>query len=136
MQRHGLEISDYFKSFLSISLSLDYIVLGSDSGRIVIIEYDPVKNVFEKVHQETYGKSGCRRIVPGQYLAVDPKGRALMIGEWVESHHIHNHANGEAVLLSENPAKLNVLTKEHRYLYLMDVNILKFMDILSFSLSF
>lgn len=59
----------------------DYIVLGSDSGRIVILEYDPVKNVFEKVHQETYGKSGCRRIVPGQYLAVDPKGRALMIGK-------------------------------------------------------
>ena len=28
---------------------------------------------------ETFGKSGCRRIVPGQYLAVDPKGRAIMI---------------------------------------------------------
>ncbi len=32
-----------------------------------------------QVHQETYGKSGARRIVPGQYLAVDPKGRAVMI---------------------------------------------------------
>lgn len=32
-----------------------------------------------QVHQETFGKSGCRRIVPGQYLAVDPKGRAVMI---------------------------------------------------------
>ena len=111
MQQHGSESPTIFKSFLSISLSLDYIVLGSDSGRIVIIEYDPVKNVFEKVHQETYGKSGCRRIVPGQYLAVDPKGRALMIGEWVESYYIHNHVNGEAVLLSENPVKLNVLLK-------------------------
>jgi splicing factor 3B subunit 3 len=59
---------------------LDYIVLGTDAGRIVIIEYNPVKNIFEKIHQETYGKSGCRRIVPGQYLAVDPKGRAVMIG--------------------------------------------------------
>uniref|UniRef100_A0A673M240 Splicing factor 3B subunit 3 n=1 Tax=Sinocyclocheilus rhinocerous TaxID=307959 RepID=A0A673M240_9TELE len=36
--------------------------------------------MFEKIHQETFGKSGCRRIVPGQFLAVDPKGRALMIG--------------------------------------------------------
>uniref|UniRef100_A0AAR2K1C0 Splicing factor 3B subunit 3 n=1 Tax=Pygocentrus nattereri TaxID=42514 RepID=A0AAR2K1C0_PYGNA len=36
--------------------------------------------MFEKVHQETFGKSGCRRIVPGQFLAVDPKGRAVMIG--------------------------------------------------------
>lgn len=37
--------------------------------------------MFEKIHQETFGKSGCRRIVPGQFLAVDPKGRAVMIGE-------------------------------------------------------
>ncbi|XP_014663548.1 PREDICTED: splicing factor 3B subunit 3-like [Priapulus caudatus] len=58
----------------------DYIVVGSDSGRIVILEYQPQKNVFDKVHQETFGKSGCRRIVPGQYLAIDPKGRAVMIG--------------------------------------------------------
>lgn len=58
----------------------DYIVVGSDSGKIVILEYDPAKNVFEKVHEETFGKSGCRRIVPGQYLAADPKGRAVMIG--------------------------------------------------------
>ncbi|PON75334.1 Guanine nucleotide-binding protein, beta subunit [Parasponia andersonii] len=58
----------------------DYIVVGSDSGRIVILEYNKEKNVFDKIHQETFGKSGCRRIVPGQYLAIDPKGRAVMIG--------------------------------------------------------
>ena len=58
----------------------DYIVVGSDSGRIVILEYNKDKNVFDKIHQETFGKSGCRRIVPGQFLAVDPKGRAVMIG--------------------------------------------------------
>lgn len=62
-------------------LFADYIVIGSDSGRIVILEYNPSKNMFEKIHQETFGKSGCRRIVPGQFLAVDPKGRAVMIGE-------------------------------------------------------
>ncbi|CAG8605229.1 6855_t:CDS:10 [Paraglomus brasilianum] len=60
--------------------SKDYIIVGSDSGRIVILEYNPQKNKFTKVHQETFGKSGCRRIVPGQYLAVDPKGRSAMIG--------------------------------------------------------
>ncbi|CAN6471238.1 unnamed protein product [Victoria cruziana] len=58
----------------------DYVVVGSDSGRIVILEYNKERNVFDKVHQETFGKSGCRRIVPGQFLAVDPKGRAVMIG--------------------------------------------------------
>lgn len=60
--------------------SKDYMVIGSDSGRITIVEYNPTKNTIEKVHQETFGKSGCRRIVPGEYLAVDPKGRAIMIG--------------------------------------------------------
>ena len=59
----------------------DFVVVGSDSGRIVILEYNPQKNIFDKVHQETFGKSGCRRIVPGQYLAIDPKGRAVMIGK-------------------------------------------------------
>nr|KAJ3423303.1 Splicing factor 3B subunit 3 [Polyrhizophydium stewartii] len=60
--------------------SKDYVVVGSDSGRVVILEYNPAKNVFDKVHQETFGKSGARRIVPGQYIAADPKGRAFMIG--------------------------------------------------------
>ncbi|VDN50378.1 unnamed protein product [Dracunculus medinensis] len=60
--------------------SKDYIVVGSDAGRIVILEYNSQKVSFERVHQETFGKTGCRRIVPGQYLAVDPKGRAILIG--------------------------------------------------------
>ena len=57
----------------------DYLVCGSDSGRIVVLQYDKERNRFDKVHQETFGKSGCRRIVPGQFLCVDPKGRAIMI---------------------------------------------------------
>eukprot|EP01062_Namystynia_karyoxenos_P074082 TRINITY_DN70920_c0_g1_i1.p1 TRINITY_DN70920_c0_g1~~TRINITY_DN70920_c0_g1_i1.p1 ORF type:complete len:1217 (+),score=407.47 TRINITY_DN70920_c0_g1_i1:127-3777(+) len=57
----------------------DYLVVGSDSGRIVILEYDQQRARWNKVHQETYGKSGCRRAVPGQYLAADPRGRTVMI---------------------------------------------------------
>jgi splicing factor 3B subunit 3 len=53
--------------------------VGSDSGRIVILEANEEKKEFIKIHQETYGKTGCRRIVPGEYLASDPKGRAIMI---------------------------------------------------------
>ena len=44
------------------------------------IEFPEFYHINLQVHQETFGKSGCRRIVPGQYLAVDPKGRAIMIG--------------------------------------------------------
>ncbi|MEW5303982.1 MAG: hypothetical protein WDW36_006625 [Sanguina aurantia] len=57
----------------------DHILVGSDSGRIVLLKYNKERNAFQKVHQETYGKSGCRRVVPGQFVAVDPKGRACMI---------------------------------------------------------
>lgn len=57
----------------------DYIIIGSDSGRIVILEYNKDKNLFVKIHQETFGRSGCRRIVPGQYIACDPKGRACIV---------------------------------------------------------
>eukprot|EP01101_Sappina_pedata_P009043 TRINITY_DN5147_c0_g1_i1.p1 TRINITY_DN5147_c0_g1~~TRINITY_DN5147_c0_g1_i1.p1 ORF type:complete len:1219 (+),score=480.96 TRINITY_DN5147_c0_g1_i1:47-3703(+) len=58
----------------------DYLIVGSDSGRIVILDFNVAKNCFERVHCETFGKSGCRRIVPGQYLAVDPKGISFRIG--------------------------------------------------------
>eukprot|EP00892_Ulva_mutabilis_P005704 jgi/Ulvmu1/3505/UM162_0012.1 len=57
----------------------DYIAIGSDSGRIVILQFSAQKRAFIKVHQETFGRSGCRRIVPGQYIACDPAGRAVMV---------------------------------------------------------
>uniref|UniRef100_A0A8C5BMP9 Splicing factor 3B subunit 3 n=1 Tax=Gadus morhua TaxID=8049 RepID=A0A8C5BMP9_GADMO len=78
-----MEVFGIVRSLMAFRLTggtKDYIVVGSDSGRIVILEYHSSKNMFEKIHQETFGKSGCRRIVPGQFLAVDPKGRAVMIG--------------------------------------------------------
>ncbi|KAL2129121.1 hypothetical protein VTI74DRAFT_8198 [Chaetomium olivicolor] len=57
----------------------DYIILATDSGRIAIVEYMPKTNRFSRIHLETFGKSGVRRVIPGQYLAADPKGRACLI---------------------------------------------------------
>lgn len=45
-------------SFRLTGGSKDYIVVGSDSGRIVILEYLPDKNTLNRVHMETFGKSG------------------------------------------------------------------------------
>lgn len=59
--------------------SKDYIILGSESGKITVLEYQPEPRNFVKVHQETFGKSGVRRVVPGEFMAVDPKGRTVMI---------------------------------------------------------
>ncbi|KAG6958278.1 hypothetical protein JG688_00010582 [Phytophthora aleatoria] len=58
----------------------DYLVVGSDSGKIAVLEVNPTSSRFEARQSETYGKTGCRRITPGQYLAADPKGRAVLIG--------------------------------------------------------
>lgn len=44
-----------------------------------MLQFNPEKTCFERVHQETYGKTGVRRIVPGQYISADPMGRAFMI---------------------------------------------------------
>ena len=57
----------------------DVILVGSDSGRLVILEFDPRRRAFVKVHQETFGKSGVRRVVPGQFVAADPRGRAAVV---------------------------------------------------------
>ncbi|KAF2876023.1 hypothetical protein BDV95DRAFT_591417 [Massariosphaeria phaeospora] len=37
------------------------------------------QRTIHTIHSETYGKSGVRPSVPGEYLAIDPKGRAIMI---------------------------------------------------------
>lgn len=58
----------------------DYLVVGSDSGKVTVLEFDVTTMDWKVVHCEVYGKTGCRRIVPGQYLAADPKGRALLVG--------------------------------------------------------
>ena len=65
--------------FRLVGSNRDFIAVGSDSGRLVILEFNQETNSFVKVQQETFGKTGCRRIVPGQYLATDPSGRACMI---------------------------------------------------------
>ncbi|KAI1178303.1 Pre-mRNA-splicing factor rse-1 [Nemania sp. FL0916] len=66
-------------SFRLAGSTKDYIIVASDSGRIAIFEFLPARNNFSRIHLETFGKSGVRRVVPGQYLAADPKGRACVI---------------------------------------------------------
>ena len=58
----------------------DSIIILSDSGKISILEIENNTLNIIKIHQETYGKSGCRRITPGEYIGIDPRGRAIMIG--------------------------------------------------------
>ena len=38
--------------------TMDYVVVGSDSGRITILEWNDKTNSLEQLHLETYGKTG------------------------------------------------------------------------------
>lgn len=57
----------------------DLLTVSSDSGKMVMLRYNAERNRLDQVHLETFGKSGVRRTIPGQYLSVDPKGRCLMM---------------------------------------------------------
>lgn len=80
----------------------DMLVIGSDSGKIVFLKLNPTNSKLEIVHMETYGKTGCRRIIPGQYVAADPKGRALMIAaiEKQKFVYILNRDNSNTLTIS------------------------------------
>lgn len=65
----------------------DLIVVGSDSGCLSVLDFNMVAagaageaGLRPKIlHCPAFGKTGCRRETPGQYLAADPKGRAVMV---------------------------------------------------------
>jgi splicing factor 3B subunit 3 len=69
----------------------DAVGIVSDSGALSVIDFSAsdiasgnsttasVVLTPKLLHCPTYGNTGCRRGTPGQYLAVDPKGRALLV---------------------------------------------------------
>ncbi|KAH7328516.1 CPSF A subunit region-domain-containing protein [Stachybotrys elegans] len=82
----------------------DYLILSTDSGRITIIEYLPSENRFSRLHLETYGKSGVRRVVPGEYLACDPKGRACLVASTEKNKLVYVlNRNSQAELTISSP---------------------------------
>lgn len=87
-----------------LTILTDYIIIGSDSGRISIIEFLPAQNKFNRLHLETFGKSGIRRVIPGQYLAVDPKGRACLIASVEKNKLVYIlNRNSQAELTISSP---------------------------------
>ncbi|KAK3703320.1 pre-mRNA-splicing factor rse1 [Vermiconidia calcicola] len=86
----------------------DQLVVSSDSGRVVLLNYDPDKNSFKRIHQETFGKSGVRRTVPGQYLASDPRGRCVMLASAEKNKVVYIvNRNAEGGILISSPHEAN-----------------------------
>ena len=91
----------------------DNIVVLSDSGKLVIFEVDIDKRKFKKINQEIYGKTGCRRLTPGEYLAIDNKSRAIMIGGIEKEKFVYifkeiDNNNVSNVNIEENTKKGNL----------------------------
>ena len=55
----------------------DAVAVGADGGALSITDFE--KGSGKVFHCITFGKTGCQRRTPGQYLASDPKGCTVMI---------------------------------------------------------
>ena len=90
-------------AFRLTGASRDYVVVGADSGKITVLEFDDDAAAFKPVHVEAFGKTGCRRIVPGQYLAVDPHSppefRANIVRNLDEFHEVFGTEPGDGLWL-------------------------------------
>jgi splicing factor 3B subunit 3 len=82
----------------------DVLACSSDSGCLSIIDFNILMtssdNLESAIVTTPYGKSGCRRSTPGEYLACDPKGRAICISA-IEKRKLvyvlnHNQEGGSA----------------------------------------
>ncbi|KAG5354548.1 Pre-mRNA-splicing factor RSE1 [Yarrowia sp. B02] len=96
-------------SFRLPGLKKDYLIASSDAGVISILE---IKDDFVSVHKEAYGRSGVRRVTPGEYLAVDPKGRACMLAavEKQKLVYVLNRQGSEITISSPLEAHTNCVT--------------------------
>nr|POE86616.1 pre-mrna-splicing factor rse1 [Quercus suber] len=65
----------------TLSTLIDENVFGIVRGVVAmrIPATDQEKKGFDRTFMETFGKSGIRRSVPGEYLAADPRGRCFML---------------------------------------------------------
>lgn len=80
----------------------DYLIVTSDAGTIAVLSPDPQTACFRTVHAEPFGRTGCRRAVPGQFLAAEPRGRACMVGaiERAKFAYVLNHDSQDNLTIS------------------------------------
>uniref|UniRef100_A0A0G4ICA2 Cleavage/polyadenylation specificity factor A subunit N-terminal domain-containing protein n=1 Tax=Chromera velia CCMP2878 TaxID=1169474 RepID=A0A0G4ICA2_9ALVE len=74
----------------------DCLLVGTDTGRVVILQYMGTESAaspggaFVVVHQEGPGRApAMQRFVPGPFLAVDPRGRGIMVAAVESLRFIH-----------------------------------------------
>ncbi|KAJ1816120.1 pre-mRNA-splicing factor rse1 [Coemansia sp. RSA 2675] len=66
-------------SFRMAGGNKDYVVIGADTGALAVLEFNSKERRFVTVQYHEFGRTGLRRLVAGQYVAADPRGRAVMV---------------------------------------------------------
>ncbi|KAJ2344846.1 pre-mRNA-splicing factor rse1, partial [Coemansia sp. RSA 2673] len=95
-------------SFRMAGGSKDYIVLASDSGAIAVLEFNNKSRRFVTVQYHEFGRTGLRRLVAGQYVASDPRGRAVMLAGVERSKIVYIITrDSEARLMLASPLEAN-----------------------------
>ena len=88
-------------------INRDYLVVGSDSGATVVLtlKASPSEGFWrwERVVGLTHGRSGSRRAIPGQMVAVDPRGRALLTAALESKKFAHFIGRNEDKLTLSSP---------------------------------
>lgn len=75
---------------------------------MTVLTYNDDKNRFDRIHLETFGKSGVRRTVPGQYLASDPRGRCCMFSAVEKNKVVYIlNRNQEQQITISSPQEVN-----------------------------
>jgi splicing factor 3B subunit 3 len=75
--------------FRAPGIDRDFLLLASDSGKVVLLQFSVEEDRFRALDLHAYGKSGCRRVVPGQLLACDLRGRAFMLSALEEQRLVY-----------------------------------------------
>ena len=89
-------------------ITKDFIIVGSDSGCISILEYDEKKNLFIRLHRGVYEKGKINKSNIGNYLAVDSRGSIILVGAVKRDKYIFTIGfNKEKKLAITKPIILN-----------------------------
>lgn len=64
----------------TLAEEFDYLAVTSDSGFLDILQFHQDSKEWKKVSSVMIGKSGLKPAVAGEYLAVDPQSRCIMVG--------------------------------------------------------
>lgn len=96
---------------ISIEEKHDSLVITSDSGNISILEYSTKEERFISKGQESMTKNGWNRSYVGEYLAIDPENRCILVSAMERNKLIYKIESKELSSPLESTSK-GVLTLE------------------------